>query len=374
MNLKFKSVFSIFIAIMIVFLLNSIAYAEDTNGVSSYTPIRGKVLKVIKEYDEIQGQGKESEKLKVQNLQIEILEGKYRGKKVSIDNHISTSKQNGTCYANNDEVLLIVEPGEKGEISSVSIYQFARDKYLKYFLISFCIIMVLIGRWKGIKSLLTLGITVFFIVNVFLKYILKGYNPFMISIFVCICITTVTFVIVSGINRKTISVILGTTGGVMIAELIAVFVGNLCKINAISSEEAQVLLYSNLNNPLNFKNIFFATVLIGALGAVMDVSMSISSSMSEIREANGNISTAKLMKSGMNIGRDIMGTMSNTLVLAYASGATFLILSCMANGVTLLDMINQDMITCEIIKTLSGSIGLIFTIPFTVIISGILDR
>ncbi len=106
----------------------------------------------------------------------------------------------------------------------------------------------------------------------------------------------------------------------------------------------------------------------------MDVSMSISSSMSEIREANRNISTAKLMKSGMNIGRDIMGTMSNTLVLAYASSATFLILSCMANGVTLLDMINQDMITCEIIKTLSGSIGLIFTIPFTVIISGILDR
>ncbi len=261
MNLKFKSVFSIFITIMIVFLLNSIAYAEDTNGVSSYTPIRGKVLKVIKEYDEIQGQGKESEKLKVQNLQIEILEGKYRDKKVSIDNHISTSKQNGTCYANNDEVLLIVEPGEKGEISSVSIYQFARDKYLKYFLISFCIIMVLIGRWKGIKSLLTLGITVFFIVNVFLKYILKGYNPFMISIFVCICITTVTFVIVSGINRKTISAILGTTGGVMIAELIAVFVGNLCKINAISSEEAQVLLYSNLNNPLNFKNIFLLQYL-----------------------------------------------------------------------------------------------------------------
>ncbi|MDU1322827.1 MAG: YibE/F family protein [Clostridium botulinum] len=374
MNLKFKNIFSIFITILIIFLLNSIVYAEDANGVSSYTPIRGKVLKVIKEYEETQGQGKESEKLKVQNLQIEILEGDFKGEKVSIDNHVSPSKQNGTCYQNNDEVLLILEPGGNGEISSVSIYQFARDKYLKYFLISFCIIMILIGRWKGIKSLLTLGITVFFIVNVFLKYILKGYNPFIVSIFVCICITTITFVIVSGINRKTISAILGTTGGVMIAELIAVFVGNLCKVNAISSEEAQTLLYSNLNNPLNFKNIFFATVLIGALGAVMDVSMSISSSMSEIREANRNISTAKLMKSGMNIGRDIMGTMSNTLVLAYASGATFLILSCMANGVTLLDMINQDMIACEIIKTLSGSIGLIFTIPLTVVISGMLDK
>ncbi|HIG0359283.1 TPA: YibE/F family protein [Clostridium sporogenes] len=374
MNLKFKNIFSIFITILIIFLLNSIVYAEDANGVSSYTPIRGKVLKVIKEYEETQGQGKESEKLKVQNLQIEILEGDFKGKKVSIDNLVSPSKQNGTCYQNNDEVLLILEPGGNGEISSVSIYQFARDKYLKYFLISFCIIMILIGRWKGIKSLLTLGITVFFIVNVFFKYILKGYNPFIVSIFVCICITTITFVIVSGINRKTISAILGTTGGVMIAELIAVFVGNLCKVNAINSEEAQTLLYSNLNNPLNFKNIFFATVLIGALGAVMDVSMSISSSMSEIKEANRNISTAKLMKSGMNIGRDIMGTMSNTLVLAYASGATFLILSCMANGVTLLDMINQDMIACEIIKTLSGSIGLIFTIPLTVIISGMLDK
>lgn len=256
MNSKFKNIFSIFITILIIFLLNSIVYAEDANGVSSYTPIRGKVLKVIKEYEETQGQGKESEKLKVQNLQVEISEDNFKGKKVSIDNHISPSKQNGTCYQNNDEVLLILEHGEKGEISSVGIYQFARDKYLKYFLISFCIIMILIGRWRGIKSLLTLGITVFFIVNVFLKYILKGYNPFIVSIFVCICITTITFVIVSGINRKTISAILGTTGGVMIAELIAVFVGNLCKVSAISSEEAQTLLYSNLNNPLNFKNIF----------------------------------------------------------------------------------------------------------------------
>ncbi|EJO5348977.1 YibE/F family protein [Clostridium botulinum] len=374
MNLKFKNVFVIFICAILIFSLNSIVSAEDNNGVSSYTPVRGKVLKVIKEYEETQGQGNESEKLKVQDLQIEILEGDYKGKKVSIDNHVSPSKQNGTLYENNDEVLLILEPGKNGELSSISIYQFARHKYLKNFLIFFCIIMVLIGRWKGIKSLLTLGITIFFIVNVFLKYILKGYNPFIVSIFVCICITTITFIIVSGINRKTISSIVGTTGGVIVAELIAIFVGNLCKVNAISSEEAQVLLYSNLENPLNFKNIFFATVLIGALGAVMDVSMSIASSMSEIRQANRNISTAKLMKSGMNIGRDIMGTMSNTLVLAYASGATFLILSCMANGVTLLDMINQDMIACEIIKTLSGSIGLIFTIPFTVIISGMLDR
>ncbi|MEL5896841.1 hypothetical protein AAGC94_02005 [Clostridium sporogenes] len=133
MNLKFKNIFSIFITILIIFLLNSIVYAEDANGVSSYTPIRGKVLKVIKEYEETQGQGKESEKLKVQNLQIEILEGDFKGKKVSIDNLVSPSKQNGTCYQNNDEVLLILEPGGNGEISSVSIYQFARDKYLKYF-------------------------------------------------------------------------------------------------------------------------------------------------------------------------------------------------------------------------------------------------
>lgn len=372
MNLKFKNIFFI-LTLLLILLLTGKTYAEDKNNISSYDPIRGKILKVTKEYNETQGEGKESNKIKVQNLEVEILEGSHKGEKVSIDNHVNLSKQNGTFYEKKDEVMLITEE-DNGKLVSVSIYQLARDKYLKYFVIGFCIIMILIGRWKGIKSLLTLGITVFFVLNVFLKYILKGYNPFIISILVCICITTTTFIIVSGINKKTISAILGTTGGVIISELIAILVGNLCKVNAISSEEAQVLLYSNLNNSLNFKNIFFATVLIGALGAVMDVSMSISSSMCEIRQANRNINTSKLMKAGMNIGRDIMGTMSNTLVLAYASGATFLILSYMANGITLADIINQDMIVCEIIKTLSGSIGLIFTIPITVIISGFLDR
>jgi Predicted multitransmembrane protein len=124
---------------------------------------------------------------------------------------------------------------------------------------------------------------------------------------------------------------------------------------------------------LNFKAILFGCILIGALGAIMDVSMSIASTMKELRDNNPRISKGSIVRAGMSVGRDTIGTMTTTLVLAYISGTVFLILEYMSNNSRFIDIINQDMIASDIIKTFASSIGLIFTIPITVFVYWILD-
>ncbi|MFL0196718.1 YibE/F family protein [Clostridium sp. WILCCON 0269] len=233
--------------------------------------------------------------------------------------------------------------------------------------------MILIGRGKGFKSIITLAFTCFMIIEVFLNLILQGYNPITVSIFVCISITIISLVIIGGINRKTISAIIGTSSGVIISGIISFIIVNVAKVSGVGTEEAQLLMDAPLKHGLDFKAILFAAILIGALGAVMDVSMSIASTMTEIKQANPRISPGKLMKAGMTVGRDTMGTMANTLILAYISGSICLVLGYLANDSNFLDIVNQDMIACEIIKTLAGSIGLIFTIPITVIVCCILS-
>ena len=306
-----------------------------------------------------------------QNLKVEILKGKHIGQTVVIQNVIDNSKQNTYKLAKGDDVFLSISEDANGTITEANIYQIARDNQLLYLLGAFALSMILIGGSKGIKSIFTLAFTVIMVLKVFLTYTLKGYDPITLSIIICIAISIVTLTVVGGLNRKTLSAIIGTSSGVIIAGVISFIMVNSTKVNGVGTQEAQLLMDAPLKNPINFKSLLFAAILIGTLGAVMDISMSIASTMKEIKEANPRISIGEFIRSGMSVGRDVMGTMANTLILAYMSGAICLILGFMANNSLFVDIINQDMIACEIIKTLTGSIGLIFTIPITVLVSSI---
>lgn len=308
-----------------------------------------------------------------QNLKVQILSGKHVGENITIKNSINKSKQGNLVFNKGDELFISISEDTNGNITSSNVYQAARDKQLFYLLIFFMFSMILIGKGKGFKSIITLSITAFIIIKVFLNLILQGYNPIIVSIFVCISITVICMIIVGGINRKIISAIIGTSSGVIIAGIISFITVNMTKVSGVGTEEAQLLMDAPLKHMLDFKSILFAAILIGALGAVMDISMSIASTMTELKQANPTISAKNLIKAGMNVGRDVMGTMANTLILAYISGSICLILQYMANNSSFIDIINQDMIACEIIKTLAGSIGLIFTIPITVIVCCILN-
>lgn len=166
--------------------------------------------------------------------------------------------------------------------------------------------------------------------------------------------------------------ILGTMSGVLIAGLLAVIFGEIGKLTGLAADTAISLAYIPHFRGLDYKGLLFGTIIIGSIGAVMDVALSIASSLWEIWELNPAIPPKQLIRSGMNIGRDIMGSMSNTLILAYVGTSVHLIILFMVYQISFTEIINYDSVSSEILRAMAGSIGLMFTIPATVWISAVL--
>lgn len=258
-----------------------------------------------------------------------------------------------------------------GGISQLAIEPIIKDKIsLLYLLILFLAGLTIIGGRKGVKTILTLIFTILIISQLLLPMILHGYNPIAVSIGVASLVIIITLLIISGFNKKTFSAIIGTTGGVIIAGFLALLIGYMANLSGLGNEESIHLIL--FTRDIDFKGLLFAGIIIGSMGAVMDVGMSISSAMHEISIANPSITTEKLITAGMNIGRDIMGTMANTLILAYVGASMNLMLFLTAYEPSLVQILVKDNITAEIVRSLAGSIGLIFTIPLTAGVSGFL--
>jgi uncharacterized membrane protein len=201
----------------------------------------------------------------------------------------------------------------------------------------------------------------------------QGYPPLPIAIVVCAVTTAITFVIMSGFNKKAFCSIIGTLTGLLGAAIVAGIVTNLASMTGVSSEDSGYLMYNKEGIIYNLKGLLLTGILIGCLGAVMDVSMSVSSSVFEVHRTSKESLTAKqLFTSGMNVGCDVIGTMSNTLILAYTGGALTFIMVLMSYGISFTDMLNHDFIMAEILRALAGSIGMIITVPGTAIISALL--
>ncbi|NBI05428.1 YibE/F family protein [Senegalia massiliensis] len=362
-----KKIFVFIILITLIFVNVNATFA-DQNVEEKPEPVRAKVLEILSE-DEQETSYAEGETTTIQTIELEITSGENKGEKIIVENHVDSMFAYNIVVEQNDDVLVYLEKDESGEIIEGYISEIARDKYLLYLGIVFFLLLLIIGGLKGLKAIITLLITAFAVLKIMLPLILKGYNPIYLSIIISICIIAVTLVIISGFNRKALAAIIGTTGGVLVAGLITLIIGELASLTGLGTEEAQMLSLVEQGDSFNFKGILFAGIILGALGAVMDVSMSIASSINEIKTANPEMTTKQLIKSGMNVGKDIMGTMSNTLILAYSGGSIHLMLLFMAHDFNIIDIINRDMIASEILRALAGSIGLIFTVPITAIVA-----
>ncbi|MBS4539229.1 YibE/F family protein [Clostridium sp. D2Q-11] len=361
-----KKTIVFFIIVVLTFLNCSSVFGED--NIENPKPVRGKVLEIISEEEE-ETTYAEGQTTTVQVIELKMTSGDHKGEKLIVENYIDSMFAYNIEVEEGDNVLVYLEKDENGEIIKGYISEIVRDKYLIYLVMIFFLLLVIVGGLKGVKSIITLLITAFAVLKVMLPLILKGYNPIYLSIGVSIIVIALTLLIISGFNRKAFAAIIGTSGGVLIAGIITLIIGQLANLTGLGSEEAQMLSLIPQGETFNFKGILFAGIILGALGAVMDVSMSIASSMNEIKIANPSITNKELIKSGMNVGKDIMGTMSNTLILAYSGGSIHLMLLFMAHDFSLVEIINRDMIASEIVRALAGSIGLIFTIPITALVA-----
>ncbi len=348
-------------------------YEEAMNTTQSVE--RAKVIDVI--YDntkEVRENVPIESDFRVQHLELEITSGSHKGETYKIQNQIQMAMPFKIICQKNDRILVQTDISSKDEITNLIIYDRDRSSILYFCLISFIALILLIGRWKGLKSLVSLLITVSLIFFVFIPLITRGYSPLLTAFFICVFATFTTLFLVAGVNKKSLSAILGTLSGTICAMIFAIIAGRLAQLTGLGNEEAQMLAYIPQHSDINYQSLLFAGIAIGALGAVMDTALSISSAMSEIVSTNENISIKQLRKSGMNIGRDIIGSMSNTLILAYTSTNIPLILLLVLFNTQLKDVMNLDVIASEILRASAGSIGLILTIPLTVFIRTLFEK
>lgn len=350
---------------------------EDATGETAAVNARGKVLRVLGfREDEIDYSGGNLTS-NVQVVEVKIIsDGPFKDQVIETEYDLSMSfSQNAenVRLKPGDEVLMIIELDDRGDMTASFIYSVARDKYLLLLLIIFSVVILAVGRFKGLKALISLALTILALIYILVPLILRGVDPVFVSIWVCIGITGITLLLVSGYNRKTLAAVIGTSGGVVAAGLLAQLIGGLAKLSGLGDEESQMLMFIPQNISFNYRGLLFAGILIGALGAAMDVAMSMSSAMFEIKDVNPGIKKSAHIRAGMNIGRDMIATMSNTLILAYAGGSLQLLLLLMAYQVPFYEIINQDGYASEIVRSFAGSIGLILTIPITAMAAGFLS-
>ena len=306
-----------------------------------------------------------------QLITVEIISKEFQGKVIQVSHVIVNQPKYDIIVNPGDKVILFCEL-TAGNITNAYISDYARDTGLTYLLITFVVAMIILGGLKGIKSLISLAITGAAIIFILLPAILAGYNPILLTILICTVVTAITLILIGGISIKTMSAFIGTVGGVVVAGILALLAGNAAQLTGFSEEEMYMLQFIPQGVDFNYRGLLFAGMIIGALGAVMDVGMSIASAIDEIKKANRTIGIRKLIGAGMNVGRDIMGTMSNTLILAYTGGAMPLMLIFMAHDIPYLKVINLDVIATEVVRALSGSIGLIVSVPITAVVAGVL--
>lgn len=234
----------------------------------------------------------------------------------------------------------------------------------------FTLLLLLVGKKQGLKTIITMIFTGIVIVKIILPLILAGYDPVLVTTVSAIIIIFFTLLFIGGTKAKTFAAILGSVCGVIIAGFLALWAGGMSYLTGFSSEEAQMLFF--MDKPVDIRGLLFAGIIIGSLGAITDAGISVASAAAEIKRANKRISTYNLITAALNVGRDIIGTMSNTLVLAYVGGATPLLLLLLGYETPWLKIINLDLIATEVVRGVASSIGLIISVPVTAVVAGLL--
>lgn len=333
--------------------------------------VKGKVIEVISEeeiVDPITQQPTTNQILKVQ-----ITSGEFKGRELAVINYQTDNPVYNIKIEQGNGVIIALEIDEReNKIKEAYIADHLREDELYFLLIIFIIVILAIGWRKGAKALCALLLTLVLIWGVLLPGFLRGFNPLLLTAVVTSISTVLTILIVSGRSLKSITAIIGTLSGVAIAGVLAFIAGNAAYLTGFGSEEAAMLLYIPQAANLDIKGLLFAGIIIGALGASMDVSMSIASAVEEVKRVCPELGIWGLFQSGMNVGRDVMGTMANTLILAYTGSSLQLILIFMAYKESMLKVLNLDTIASEVVRSLSGSIGMIMVIPLTSIIAAFL--
>lgn len=271
-----------------------------------------------------------------------------------------------------DKVYVSISYDSNGGIESTYIEYINNERFLVAMIILYSGAIILIGGMKGVRALVGLIITVLAVFFIMVPLIYDGYDSILVTVLTSIGIIAITFVIVSGFTKQTLAASLGTAGGIIVAGIFAIVFGNLMKLTGACEDSLQLSMIEG-GSRFNFENIMISGVIVGALGACMDVGMSIASALHELSVEGNGMTIKKLIRSGMNIGKDVMGTMTNTLILAYVGSSLTVILMLKGYGFEAYQIANNTQLVLEeVVRAIAGSFGLVITIPITTLVSSVL--
>lgn len=318
----------------------------------------GKVLKVNNENAVVQGLSKVGS----QALEVEVLTGRYKGKILEVNNLLSGSMEYDEYYQIKDKVLIYVFEND-GKLVGKVLSILRIDKIIVLTLL-FIILLLSYARNIGVKSLISFLGSVLIIWNFLIPALKNKENVFLITILTLIFLSGLIIFLVAGFTKKGLSAFLGTMSGLFVTAILTFLLGDIFKIDGMNQPFAQSVLFAS-SMQINILNIFYSAIILGASGAAMDIAMDMSATLEEIKYHNPNISRRELIKSGFNVGRSVIGTMTTTLLLAYSGGFLTLMILFLERNTTIFQILNMKLVTSEIIKILIGSIGLTVVAPMT---------
>ena len=267
---------------------------------------------------------------------------------------------------------VIVMQSVAGDTTVSSVYSQDRGGVLLLFAALYLVALVVIGGKQGLKGALGLAFTFLAIIFLYLPLVYLGWPPLWTSVLICAVTTAVTMYFIGGPTRKTVVASAGTVAGAVIAGLVAAIFGAATGISGWNVSDIETLITLWNTNGINVGELLFAGLLISSLGAVMDVAMSVASSMGEVLAQNPAMSRGALFASGMRIGRDMMGTDSNTLILAFAGGSVSMLVLDYAYDLPILQILNSNNIGISVMQGLAGSFGVVLAVPVTVALATLL--
>lgn len=305
-----------------------------------------------------------------QRCQLELLGGLFKGRTTYGVNMLNGSLEQDKIFAPGDKAMVVVSY-QGDEILSVTMIDHYRIN--KEILLAgvFAVFLILFAGRTGVRAIASFAMTILMLWKVLVPLYLKGFHPIFTGLAVTLVLTLMIIALVYGFDRRCAAAVSGAFLGVLVTCVLGAAFTDLFQIHGAVMSYSESLLYAGFSH-LNLTQIFMASIFIGSAGAVIDLSVDITSAVNEVVEKRPDISRWEAVRSGLNVGRAAMGTMTTTLLLAYSGGYVALLMVFMAQGTPLYNILNYKYVASEIIHTVVGSFGLVTVAPLTALTSGFL--
>ncbi len=353
-------------AILFAVALNQAAEDEVPTSASQMVYEKAEVTAVLSDDAEADYENAEGRRVGTQELEIRILTGTHKDEIMSLTNYMSALFN--VDLEKGDNIIVRIMTDENGSYYA-SVFNYDRGMVIGGFVLIFFVLLAVLGGKKGIGALLGLLFTLACVWFILIPALIMGLPIIAVTVGIIIITSVCALILLNGISEKTWCAILGCVIGVITAGAIAALVGHITPINGFNMSEAENLILYGAEKGLKISGLLVCGVLISALGAVMDVALGIASSVNELSLQNPKAKAKELFHSGMNIGKDAMGTMANTLILAFAGSSLNMLILVQTYDIPFRQLINTDYICIEIIQSISGAMGILLTVPIVAFIS-----